>query len=78
MKSHKLSTIVYAQGWLDTFFENYENDATPIRDEDIDEYKEHALEMWRILNDGLDELRKENTSLENKLALIDMARNTET
>ena len=30
------------------------------------------------LNDGLDELRKENTNLENKLALIDLARNTET
>jgi hypothetical protein len=87
MVSHKISTIVYSQGFLDGFIEA---EAAPIElsedwsDEttqdakDQNEYREQVRAMWLVLSEGLDQLRKENTSLENKLALIDMARNTVT
>jgi len=86
MKSHKISTIVYAQGFVDGFiesetepvieFEGTEEGVQRMRDEN--EYKSQVREMWAIMSEGLDQIRKENASLENKLALIDLARNTET
>ena len=75
MKSHKLSTIVYAQGWMEEHIETH-NDF--LNEDETDEYRAQVQEMWRIISEGLDQLRAENTSLENKLALIDMARNTQT
>ena len=87
MVSHKLSTIVYAQGFLDDFIEaeaepieldeNWPDDTTQDA-KDQNEYREQVRAMWLVLSEGLDQLRKENTSLENKLALIDLARNTVT
>ena len=74
MNSHKLSTIVYAQGWMAEHIETH-NDF--LDDRETDEYRAQVQQMWEIVSQGLDELRKENTALENKLALIDLARNTE-
>jgi N-acetylglutamate synthase/N-acetylornithine aminotransferase len=88
MTSHKLSTIVFAQGWLAEYIDNATeivevNEDTMTNDEMVaasneNEYREQARAMWEIITKSLDELRKENTSLENKLSLIDLARNTET
>ncbi len=87
MNSHKLSTIVYAQGFLENFIEgetepieleeSWTEDSTQDA-KDQNEYRFEVRAMWKVLSDGLDQLRKENTSLQNKLALIDMARSTET
>ena len=85
MVSHKLSTIVYSQGFLDSFIESETepveldetwSDETTQDAKDQNEYREQVRAMWLVLSEGLDQLRKENTSLENKLALIDLARNT--
>lgn len=73
MNSHKLSTIVYAQGFIDEHIKTHDN---YLDDSESDEYREQVQQMWDIVSDGLDQLRKENASLENKLALIDLARNT--
>ncbi len=75
MKSHRLSTIVYAQGWFEEHVISHNNF---LDENESDEYRSQVQQMWQIISDGLDELRTENTSLENKLALIDMARNTPT
>lgn len=74
MTSHKLSTIVFAQSFIDTEIEDKYGDPEP----DQQEYFEQVSAMWAIVSTAIDELRKENTSLQNKLALIDLARNTET
>lgn len=74
MKSHKLSTVVYAQGWLSEHIVTH-NDY--LDDTETDAYREQVQQMWQIVSEGLDELRKENAALENKLALIDLARNAE-
>ena len=88
MKSHSLSTIVYAQGFIGDFIEEVTEplavDEETMTDEQMvtasneNEHRTEARTMWRILSEGLTELRRENTALENKLALIDLARNTET
>ena len=75
MKSHKLSTIVYAQGWMEEHIQTH-NDF--LDDSETDEYRDQVQQMWQIISEGLDHLRAENTALENKLALIDLARNTPT
>jgi DNA polymerase III gamma/tau subunit len=75
MKSHRLSTIVYAQGFIDEHIKTH-NDF--LDDTESDAYREQVQQMWQIVSEGLDQLRAENTSLENKLALIDLARNTPT
>ena len=88
MRSHKLSTVVFAQGFLGDYIEEVtqllEVNEETMTDEQMvvasneNDHRLHAREMWNIIDQGLDELRKENTNLENKLTLIDMARNTET
>jgi hypothetical protein len=88
MKSHSLSTIVYAQGYLGDFIEEITEpitvDEETMTDEQMvaasneNEHRTETRQMWKILSEGLTELRRENASLENKLALIDLARNTET
>jgi hypothetical protein len=75
MKEHKLSTIVYAQGWLDAHITTH-NDPFDITE--TDEYRQYVQNMWTIVNEGLDQLLRENTSLQHKLMLIDIARGTET
>jgi len=74
MNSHKLSTVVYAQGWLDTEINEKYGSPEP----DQQEHFDNVLHMWQIVFEGLDQLRKENASLQNKLTLIDLARSTET
>ncbi len=87
MKEHKIGTIVYAQGFVDSFIESEtepitvsEDSSTEVQQDAIEqnEYRVEVATMWKVLSEGLDQLRKENTSLENKLALIDLARNTVT
>ncbi len=79
LTSHKISTVVYAQGFIEDYIENNTQPLLDIEENaDENEHREQVIEMWRVLSSGLDQLRKENVSLQNKFALIDMARNTET
>jgi hypothetical protein len=72
--SHKLSTIVYAQGLIEDFIEI----ATPVKEGDdektatINQHHEEIRLLWSILSTGIDELRRENTDFINKLALVKM------
>jgi hypothetical protein len=75
MTSAKLSTLVYCQGFIGEHIETHNN---PLDDTESDAYREQVQEAWKLLSDGIDELRRDYTSLENKLALIDLARNTKT
>ena len=86
MDSHKISTVFYAQGFLEDYIESNTQplDVDMISDDakqeasDENEHREQVAAMWQVLSRGLDQLRKENVSLQNKLTLIDLARTTET
>jgi len=53
---HKLETVVYAQGWLESQFENMLSIQT---DEANKQVAEQINEMWKTLSEGLDDLIKE-------------------
>lgn len=74
MDYRKLESLVYAQGFVDSYIDGYIKEATAI--EDITEkQKEHLgqfLDMWLRVSVGLDELRKESSDLNS---LVFAARN---
>jgi hypothetical protein len=45
---------------------------------DTNKYHEQVRNMMKVLSDGLTQLRRENTSLQNKMTLIQGAINTPT
>lgn len=59
MKIERLNTILYAEGFIEDFIENYKT-------EDHEHAKQLA-NMWQVLSTGLTELRRENTALELKI-----------
>jgi hypothetical protein len=72
--SHKLSTLVYAEGQIEDFIEIV---TKPKEGDDektltINQHHEEILLMWSIVAAGLRQLRSENTDLLNKLALVKM------
>lgn len=75
LTSHKLSTIIYAQGFIGEHIETHNNF---LDERETDEYRSEVQDMWRLLSEGVDQLMRENASLRNKLTLIDLARNTQT
>ena len=87
MTEHKIGTIVYAQGWIDDFISG-ETEPIVIDEGSSDEVQQDAAEqneyfvqvrnMWTILSEGLDQIRRENVSLQNKLMLVDSAMKTPT
>jgi len=87
MALHKLETIVYALGFVEDYIdsntepveldENWPDDTT--RDaKDTNEYHEQVRNMMKVLSEGVTQLRRENTSLQNKLLLVQSALNTPT
>lgn len=55
----KLNTIVYAEGFIEDFIENYQTEDT--------KHAEEITGMWKVLAAGLLELRRENAALEMKV-----------
>jgi hypothetical protein len=77
--SHQLSTIVYAQGFIEDYIENNTQPLVDVEENsEENEYREHVIEMWRVLSAGLDQIRKENVSLQNKITLVTGALNITT
>jgi len=73
--SHKLSTAVFAQGWLDGQFESFVNKANETKDEDPTALliATQMQEQWSIVSNTLDLLIRENTDMERRLALVKAA-----
>lgn len=73
--AHKLSTAVFAQGWLDGQFESFINRAKATQDEDPTALviATQMQEQWWIVSSTLDQLIKENAELERRLALVKAA-----
>lgn len=87
MAEHKISTIVYAQGFVEGFIEaetepiEIGEDWTDETQQDAaeqNEYRKEVLSTWKVLSEGLDQLRRENDSLRNKISLVDSAMKTPT
>jgi hypothetical protein len=75
MSGHKLSTAMYAQGWLEGQLESAVINSAKRENEDP---KTHAvstqvLEQWAVISAAFDNLIKENTELNRKLSIIESA-----
>jgi len=83
----KIETIVYALGFIEDYVDNNTepveldedwSDDTARDAKDTNEYHEQVRNMMKVLFDGVTQLRRENTSLQNKLLLVQSALNTPT
>ncbi len=70
--THKLSTAVFAQGWLDGQFESMISKASLTANEDptTSLIATQMQEQWHIVSNALDELIKENQEMERKLSVV--------
>ena len=59
MNIEKLNAIVYAEGFVEDFIENYQTEDS--------KHAEEIVAMWAVLAAGLLELRRENATLEMKV-----------
>ncbi len=84
---HKIETVMYALGFIEDYVEGNtepveldENwtDETIQDAKDTNEYHVQVRNMMKVLSDGMTQLRRENTSLQNKMTLIQGAINTPT
>jgi hypothetical protein len=75
MAQHKLSTAVFAQGWLEGQFEGMVANTAAKTDADptVHLVAVQVLEQWNIVSAALDQLIKENAELERRLALVKAA-----
>jgi hypothetical protein len=73
--SHKLSTAVFSQGWLDGQFESMVNASAAKKDEDPTAHliATQMQEQWGVVSRAFDELVKENAELERKLSAVKIA-----
>lgn len=73
--SHKLSTAVFAQGWLDGQFENFVSKATEKANEDPTALliATQMSEQWGIVSTTMDQLIRENADLERRLSIVKSA-----
>jgi len=83
----KIETIVYALGFIEDYVDNNTepveldedwSDDTARDAKDTNKYHEQVRNMMKVLFDGVTQLRRENTSLQNKLLLVQSALNTPT
>ena len=65
---HKLDTIVFAQGWLSSELTNAANDVE--KEGGDTTIAKMVLEQWQIIDEGVDDLIRENADLQRKLAAI--------
>ena len=68
MNIEKLNMIVYAEGFIEDFIENYQTERVgPLGEEQEAKHAEEIISMWKALAAGLIELRRENATLEMKI-----------
>lgn len=72
---HKLSTAVFAQGWLEGQFENALKKASETANEDPSALliATQVQEQWSIVSSTLDRLIKENGDMEHRLNAVKAA-----
>jgi hypothetical protein len=64
---HDLKLIVFAQGWLGSELEHAASDVEKSGGDTT--IAVQVLEQWRLIDEGIDDLVKENTDLRRKLQL---------
>jgi len=72
---HKLSTAVYAQGWLEGQIEDMVTKAIQKQDEDPTQLlvASQIQEQWTVVSATLDDLVRENNELKRKLSVVESA-----
>jgi hypothetical protein len=72
---HKLSSAVFAQGWLEGQIESAVAKTAEENKEDPTQLliATQVQEQWSIVSATLDDLIKENTELKRKLAIVESA-----
>jgi len=73
---HKISTAVFAQGWLSGQIESMVASASQIKEGDDPASAVIAAtiaEQWNIVDEAMDDLIKENGELKRKLSIIESA-----
>jgi hypothetical protein len=75
MAQHKLSTAVFAQGWLEGQFETMVARSAEKADEDptVHLVATQVLEQWKIVSDAFDQLIRENAELQRQLSQVKAA-----
>lgn len=70
--SHKLSTAVHAQGWVDSEIENMVAKSGEKKDENPTAHliTTTLQEQWGIISNAFDQLVRENAEMARKLAII--------
>jgi hypothetical protein len=70
--THKLSTVVFAQGWLDGQFESLVNQSAEKANEDPTAHliATQMQEQWVIVSNAVDQLIRDNADLERRLAIV--------
>jgi hypothetical protein len=71
----KISTVVFAQGWLDGQIESMLAKTEPQQNEDPTGHliASQVHEQWTIITQALDDLIKENGELKRKLSVVESA-----
>jgi hypothetical protein len=72
---HKISTVVFSQGWLDGQIESMIANTAAHQNEDPTGHLIVAqiAEQWAIITAALDDLIKENGELKRKLSVVESA-----
>jgi hypothetical protein len=70
--AHKLSTAVFAQGWLEGQFENMVSKSAEKSNEDPTAHliASQIQEQWAIFSASFDQLAKENADMERRLIIV--------
>jgi hypothetical protein len=68
---HQVSTILFSQGWLGSELVNAANDIEKAGGDGT--IAKQVLEQWQIIDEGLDDLIRENADLRRKLQLVQNA-----
>jgi hypothetical protein len=68
---HKLDTIVFSQGWLANELANAANDVE--KEGGDTTIAKKVLEQWQVIDEGIDDLIKENRKLTRRLAIVESA-----
>lgn len=68
---HKLDTIVFSQGWLSSELEKAANDVE--KEGGDTTIAKKVLEQWQVIDEGIDDLIKENRELTRRLAIVESA-----
>jgi hypothetical protein len=67
MDYRKLESLVYAQGFVDSYINEYIAENTPDADAQRIEHMAQLLNMWLRVSVGVDELRKESSDLNSMI-----------